>query len=85
MPTDPRFTRVLSTLSASFWVLILALVALIAFLVAMGAFKPGEAVGVSLAAVAMAALWVGHAVWESRHRAAGRDVDSVRARERRGF
>jgi hypothetical protein len=74
----------LATLSASFWVLILALVALICFLVAMGAFKPDEAVGVSVAAVALAVLWVAHAWWLSRH-GDGRDLDSLRARERRGF
>ncbi len=85
MSTPSRFSRMLSTLSATFWVLILALVALATFLIAMGAFKPEEAVGVSIAVAVMAVLWVGHAWWESRHRGDGRDIDSIRARERRGF
>lgn len=85
MPTPSRFSRMLSTLSATFWVLILALVALFTFLVAMGAFRPDEAVGVSIAVAVMALLWIGHAFWESRHRGDGRDVDTIRARERRGF
>ena len=85
MSTTPsRFSRMLSTLSATFWVLILAIVALFAFLVAMGAFKPSEVVGLTIAICALAVLWIAHAWWESRHQD-GRDVDSIRARERRGF
>ena len=86
MSTPPsRFSRMLSTLSATFWVLILALVALFAFFIALGAFKPGEVVGLSIAIGGLALLWVVHAWWESRHRGDGRDIDSIRARERRGF
>jgi hypothetical protein len=73
-----------ATLAETFWILVLAVVSLFAFFVALGAFAPGEVVGLSLAMVALAALWVGHAMWDARHRT-GRDVATIRARERRGF
>jgi uncharacterized membrane protein YhaH (DUF805 family) len=74
----------LGTLSETFWILVLAFIVLFAFFVALGAFKPGEVVGLTLAVAALAVLWVGHAMWVSRH-AQGRDPASVRNRERRGF
>jgi membrane protein implicated in regulation of membrane protease activity len=74
----------LATLADTFWVLVLAVLALFAFFVALGAFSPAEVVGLSLAMVALALLWVGHAMWQARHRT-GRDVATTRARERRGF
>ena len=83
--SSDRVARVFSVLSATFWILVLAIVALFAFFIALGAFKPGEVVGLTLAVAALALLWVAHAVWESRRSAGGRDLDSVRARERRGF
>ena len=43
-----------------------------------------RAQGVTAAVAILAALWIGHAMWQSRHRA-GRDIDAIRARERRGF
>jgi fatty acid desaturase len=79
-----RHERMLSTMSNTFWVLILAIIALFAFFVALGAFSPGEVVGLTLAVIGLTILWVAHAVWESRHRD-GRDPATVRARERRGF
>ena len=77
-------SRLLHVLSETFWVFVLGVVCLFAFFVLMGALSPAQAVGVSLAVLALAVLWVGHAMWESRHRS-GRDPDAVRARERRGF
>jgi uncharacterized membrane protein YhaH (DUF805 family) len=74
----------LSTLSETFWILVLAVVVLFAFFVALGAFSPGDVAGLSLAVAALAVLWVAHAIWDARHRS-GRDVATVRARERRGF
>jgi fatty acid desaturase len=74
----------LSTLSETFWILVLALVVLFAFFLALGAFKPGEVVGVTVAVAVLAVLWVAHAVWDSRHRDP-HDRAIVRARERRGF
>jgi fatty acid desaturase len=74
----------LATLSETFWVLVLAVVVLFGFFVALGAFSPGEVAGLTLVVVLLAALWVGHAVWDSRHRDP-HDRAVTRARERRGF
>jgi membrane protein implicated in regulation of membrane protease activity len=79
-----RRARVASILSETFWLLVLAVVAMFAFFLALGAFDPGEIAGVTIAVAALAALWVAHAVWAARHRE-GRDPAAVRARERRGF
>jgi uncharacterized membrane protein (DUF485 family) len=76
--------RTLQLLSDAFFVLIIFAVALFAFFVALGALKPGQVVGLSLTIAVLAALWVVHAVWVSRH-AGGRDPATIRARERRGF
>jgi hypothetical protein len=72
------------TMSDTFWILVLSVVVLFAFFVALGAFKPGEVVGVTLAVAALALAWVAHAFWESRHRD-GRAPAAIRNRERRGF
>ena len=79
-----RRSRILATLSETFWVLVLALVVLFAFFVALGAFSPGEVVGVTLFVAALGLLWIAHAVWDSRHRDP-HDPAVIRARERRGF
>jgi membrane-bound ClpP family serine protease len=76
--------RVLSTLSDTFWVLVLSVIVMFAFFVALGAVSPGEVVGLSLAIIALTLLWVGHAMWDARRRT-GRDLATIRARERRGF
>jgi hypothetical protein len=77
-------SRVLATLSDTFWVLLLAVIVLFAFFAALGAFSPGEVVGLSLAMLGLTVLWVGHATWDARRRT-GRDLATIRARERRGF
>lgn len=64
--------------------LVLAVVVLFAFFVVLGAFSPGQVAGLTVAMVALAVLWVAHAVWASRHRDP-HDRAAVRARERRGF
>ena len=74
----------LQTLSETFWILVLAIVVLFAFFVALGAFAPGEVAGLTLAMAGLALLWIGHAMWDARHRT-GRDAATIRARERRGF
>jgi hypothetical protein len=79
-----RSSRMLSTLTDTFWVLVLAIVVLFAFFVALGAFSPGEVIGLTLAVAVLALLWIAHAFWESRHRDP-HDPAMVRARERRGF
>jgi fatty acid desaturase len=80
----PRSSRILGTLSETLWILVLAIVVLFAFFAALGAFSPGEVVGLTVAVVALAVLWIVHAVWDSRHRDP-HDPSAVRARERRGF
>jgi fatty acid desaturase len=79
-----RRSRILSTLSETFWILVLALVVLFAFFVALGAFSPGDVLGLTIVVAVLAVLWVAHAVWDSRHRDP-HDRAIVRARERRGF
>ena len=81
---SPRAQRILAVLSETLWLLILGAVAMFLFFVALGAFKPTEVLGLTIAVVALAALWVAHATWVA-HRQHGRDPASVRARERRGF
>jgi fatty acid desaturase len=81
---ERRRSRVLATLSDTFWVLVLAVVVLFAFFVALGAFSPGEVVVLTLVVIVLALLWVAHAVWDSRHRDP-HDPSVIRARERRGF
>lgn len=79
-----RSPRLLAVLTDTLWILVLAIVVLFAFFVALGAFSPGEVIGLTVAVGVLAALWVLHAVWESRHRDP-HDPATVRARERRGF
>ena len=74
----------LSTLSETFWILALAIIVLFAFFLALGAFRPGDVVGVTIVVGALALLWIGHARWDSRHRDP-HDRAIIRARERRGF
>jgi len=74
----------LSTLSETFWILVLAIIVLFAFFLALGAFRPGDVVGVTIVVGALALLWIGHAMWDSRHRDP-HDRATIRARERRGF
>jgi fatty acid desaturase len=79
-----RRSRMIATLSETFWVLVLAIVVLFAFFLALGAFEPGEVIIPTVIVVGLALLWVGHAVWDSRHRDP-HDPAVIRARERRGF
>ncbi len=79
-----RNARMRSTLSDTFWILVLSIVVLFAFFIALGAFSPGEVVWLTLAVLALALLWAAHAVWDARHRS-GRDPATIRNRERRGF
>jgi hypothetical protein len=81
---EPRRQRIFATLSETFWVLVLALIALFAFFVALGAFAPGDVLWLTVAVALLALAWIGHAIWQNRH-AHGRDSRAVRARERRGF
>jgi uncharacterized membrane protein YhaH (DUF805 family) len=73
-----------STLSDTFWILILAVVVLFGFFVALGAFSPGEVAWLSVTILGLALAYTAHAVWAARHRD-GRDPRTLRNRERRGF
>jgi TRAP-type C4-dicarboxylate transport system permease large subunit len=79
-----RRSRILATLSETFWILVLAVVVLFAFFLVLGAFTPGEVAVLTVVVAILALLWVAHAVWDSRHRDP-HDRAVVRARERRGF
>jgi fatty acid desaturase len=79
-----RRSRIFSSLAETFWILVLALVVLFAFFVALGAFSPGDVIGLTIVVAVLAVLWVAHAVWDSRHRDP-HDRAIIRARERRGF
>jgi fatty acid desaturase len=79
-----RRSRLLGTLSDTFWILVLALVVLFAFFLLLGAFSPSDGLTITLVVAVLAVLWIGHAVWDSRHRDP-HDRTLVRARERRGF
>jgi fatty acid desaturase len=76
--------RIWAAMSESFWVLAVSLVALFAFLLALGAYSPGEVVVLTIVMVGLFAAWVGHAMWVSR-RSTDRDPRAIAARERRGF
>jgi len=71
-------------MSDTFWILVLAVVALFAFFVALGAFHPGDVLWLTLGVCALAIAWAAHAAWISRHRD-GRAPAAIRNRERRGF
>jgi fatty acid desaturase len=69
----------------AFWVIALGLIACYAFFVALGAWHPGDVVGVSIAVGVLVVLWIVHAWAQSHRRDEGRDPRLTAARERRGF
>ena len=76
--------RALETMRETFWILALAVIALFAFFVALGAFSPMDVIWATILVVVLCVLWVVHAVLEDRRRDR-RDPGLIRARERRGF
>jgi uncharacterized membrane protein (DUF485 family) len=76
--------RIWAVMSESFWVLLVSLVALFAFLLALGAYSPGDVLGLTIVMVVLLVMWIAHAVWVTR-RADKRDPRAIAARERRGF
>ena len=76
--------RIWAVMSESFWILLASIVALFVFLLALGAYAPGEVVGLTVVMVVLCVLWAVHAAWVSR-RADKRDPRAIAARERRGF
>jgi hypothetical protein len=79
-----EWRRIWAVMSESFWILLVAIVALFVFLLALGAYSPGQVVTLTVVMVGLFLLWLGHAVWVSR-RQKGRDPRAIAARERRGF
>jgi membrane protein implicated in regulation of membrane protease activity len=67
-----------------FWIAALGVLLVFGFFAMLGALKPGEVAGLSIAVLALAVLWVVHAWLQGRHNDM-RDPRIVRARERRGF
>ena len=76
--------HVLRALGDVVWVLVIGLIALYALFVGMGAFSPGDAVGVT---IAVGVLLIGFGVWAwvQGHKTGTRDPRITAARERRGF
>ena len=68
----------------AFWVLAIGVIAAYAFFAALGAFSPGEVLGVTIGVAALLALWIVRAL-RARRATARRDPRLVHARERRGF
>ncbi|MET0604064.1 MAG: hypothetical protein ABW167_18925 [Baekduia sp.] len=68
----------------AFWVLAMGVIAAYAFFAALGAFSPGDVLGVTIGVVVLLVLWVVRAL-RARRAAASRDPRLVHARERRGF
>jgi hypothetical protein len=80
-----RHPEVARAISDGFWVIALGAIASYAFFVALGAIKPDQVAGVSIAVGVLFALWLLRA-WSTAHLAAHeRDPRLAHARERRGF
>jgi steroid 5-alpha reductase family enzyme len=69
----------------AFWVLAIGVIAAYAFFAALGAFSPGDVIGVTAGVAILLALWVLRALLARRAAIASRDPRLVHARERRGF
>jgi steroid 5-alpha reductase family enzyme len=69
----------------TFWVLAIGVIAAYAFFAALGAFSPGDVIGLTAAVVVLLALWVLRALLSARTARIERDPRLVHARERRGF
>ena len=77
--------RIWAVMSESFWILLVAIVALFVFLLALGAYSPGEVITLTIVMVVLFLLWVGHAVWRLAQGASGRDPRAIAgARAARG-
>jgi len=81
---SPRLSSVAETIREAFWVIALGVIGCYAFFVALGAFSPGDVLGVSIFVGLLLVLWLVHA-WAQRRHHAERDPRLVAARERRGF
>ena len=72
------------SVSDAFWVVALGLIGAYAFFAALGAFSPGDVLGVTIAVAILAALWCWRALASAR-RGAEPDPHLAHERERRGF
>lgn len=70
----------------AFWVLALGVIAAYVFFYALGAFDPGDVLGVTIAVAILVGLWLLR-VWSQAHHhdEDHRDTRLAHARERRGF
>jgi Flp pilus assembly protein TadB len=88
-PPVPRLPSPLSnvarTVREAFRVIALGVIAGYAFFVLLGAWKPGDVAGVSIAAAVLVPFWLLHGRAQSHRRFEGRDPRLTAARERRGF
>jgi uncharacterized membrane protein (DUF485 family) len=82
--TSPRMSAVAEAVREAFWVVALGIIGCYVFFVALGAFSPGDVMGLSVAVAILLALWLVHA-WTERHRVGPRDPRVTSGRERRGF
>ena len=75
------------TVSDAFWVFALGVIGAYAFFVALGAFAPGDVLGVTIAVLLLTGLWALRAWSQSHHHRQQDDRDPrlSAARERRGF
>lgn len=69
----------------AFWVLAIGVIAAYVFFAALGAFSPGDVLGVTIAVGLLLALWIVRALLAARSARIERDPRLVHARERRGF
>jgi uncharacterized membrane protein len=79
-----RSSRAFARLADAFWVFVLAIVGLFVFFAVLGAFSPGQVIGLTAVVAFLALLWIAHAVREAR-RPNPHNQAVTRARERRGF
>ena len=75
--------RIWAVMSESFWILLVAIVALFVFLLALGAYSPGEVVTLTIVMVVLSCC--GSATRSGSRASNGRDPRAIAARERRGF
>jgi TRAP-type C4-dicarboxylate transport system permease large subunit len=69
----------------AFWVLAIGIIAAYVFFAALGAFSPGDVLGVTIAVAILVGLWLVRALTLRRSAAREKDPRLVHARERRGF
>lgn len=72
------------TVTDAFWIVAMGLIAAYAFFAALGAFSPGDVLGVTIAVAALMVLWAWKG-WRTAHDKAGPDPKLAHDRERRGF